>query len=199
MRPRDSAFLAGARKAISAVVRAYQWFHTIKARLYVAAQPDVSAGSACTYGAGAQIRATDGQIVIGSGVHIGEYAQILCRGGELRIGDNVYIGPGCIIVCAELISIASDTLIAEYVVIRDQDHRSDTRPIKAAGLRSSPVHIGRDVWIGAKASVLRGSRIGDRSIVAAHSLVKGDVPPDTTVFGIPARPRSQPAFVTEDS
>jgi acetyltransferase-like isoleucine patch superfamily enzyme len=51
----------------------------------------------------------------------------------------------------------------------------------------SPVRIGPDVWIGAKASVLRGTTIGRGCVVAAHAVVRGDVPDYAIVGGIPAR------------
>jgi acetyltransferase-like isoleucine patch superfamily enzyme len=50
-----------------------------------------------------------------------------------------------------------------------------------------PVHIGNDVWIGARAIVLDGARIGDGAIVAAGSVVSGEVPPYAIVSGVPAK------------
>lgn len=53
--------------------------------------------------------------------------------------------------------------------------------------KSAPVEIGDDVFVGTNAIILKGTRIGDRSIVAAGSVVFGlDVPPDSLVRGNPA-------------
>ena len=41
----------------------------------------------------------------------------------------------------------------------------------------SPVRIGPDVWLGTKATVLRGVTVGQGSVVAAHAVVNKDVPP----------------------
>jgi acetyltransferase-like isoleucine patch superfamily enzyme len=60
-------------------------------------------------------------------------------------------------------------------------------PIKDQGIVKSPVRIGPDVWIGAKASVLRGTTIGRGCVVAAHAVVRGDIPDYAIVGGIPAR------------
>ena len=49
-----------------------------------------------------------------------------------------------------------------------------------------PVVIEDDVWIGAKASVLPGVRIGRGAVVSAHALVNRDVAPFTIVGGVPA-------------
>ena len=49
------------------------------------------------------------------------------------------------------------------------------------------MRIGPDVWVGAKASVLRGSTIGRGCVIAAHAVVRGDIPDFSVVGGIPAR------------
>jgi len=43
------------------------------------------------------------------------------------------------------------------------------------------------VWIGAKATVLRGTNVGHGSVIAAHAVVREDVPPMSIVGGVPAR------------
>lgn len=49
------------------------------------------------------------------------------------------------------------------------------------------IHIGSDVWIGARAIVFNGVRIGHGAIVGANALVNKDVPPYAIVAGVPAR------------
>lgn len=134
------------------------------------------------------IAATDGaRVHIGAGVHVGRRVKIVARGGTITIGDHVHIGDGSIIVAQESISIGHSTLLAEYVVIRDQDHSTAERPIRDAGFYTGPVVIGDDVWIGAKATILKGVSIGDGAVVAAHALVNHDVPAKTLVAGVPAK------------
>lgn len=53
--------------------------------------------------------------------------------------------------------------------------------------RRGPVHIGKDVMIGANCTILPGVVIGDGAVVAAHSLVNRDVPPGVLAGGVPAR------------
>ena len=55
-------------------------------------------------------------------------------------------------------------------------------------MRQAPVVIGRGAWLATRATVLAGVRIGRRSVVAAGSVVTCDVPDDTLVAGVPARP-----------
>ena len=51
----------------------------------------------------------------------------------------------------------------------------------------APIHIGRNVWIGANATVLAGVSIGDGAIVAAGAVVTHDVPARAIVGGVPAK------------
>jgi acetyltransferase-like isoleucine patch superfamily enzyme len=51
----------------------------------------------------------------------------------------------------------------------------------------TPIVVGRNVWIGAGATVLQGVTIGDDAVVAASAVVTGDVPPAVLVAGVPAR------------
>lgn len=57
--------------------------------------------------------------------------------------------------------------------------------------RTGPVEIGAGAMIGAGVIVLPGVQLGEGATVAANSLVTRDVPPDTTVAGVPAEPMSE--------
>ena len=54
-------------------------------------------------------------------------------------------------------------------------------------LRCRPVHIGKNVWIGAGASVMPGVTVGDNAVIAGGAVVIKDVEPDTVVGGNPAK------------
>lgn len=51
----------------------------------------------------------------------------------------------------------------------------------------APIHIGKNVWIGANATVLHGVTIGDGAVVAAGAVATKDVEPNTIVGGVPAK------------
>jgi len=134
------------------------------------------------------LRATDGgQIRIGKRVSIGNNVRIEAKGGRIDIDDDVFIGDGCIFVSQANIKIGSNCQIAEYVVIRDQDHSFSTRPIKDAGFKTASIKIGEDVWIGAKATITRGSTIGNGAVIGAHALVRGSISEFSLAVGIPAK------------
>lgn len=108
--------------------------------------------------------------------------------GELTIGPRSFIGAGTIIVAVERISIGADALIAAYATIRDHDHRIELgKPFNSQGLTTAPIEIDDNVWVGTKATVLKGVRIGRDAIVGAHALVTADVEPRSIVGGVPAR------------
>lgn len=103
--------------------------------------------------------------------------------GELNIGDNVGINSNCIVACHEKITIGKGTEIGPNVCIYDHDH--DYRcvgGIKTGKYLSSPVIIGKNVWIGANVVILRGTEIGDNSVIAAGCIVKENVPPNTLLY-----------------
>jgi acetyltransferase-like isoleucine patch superfamily enzyme len=120
---------------------------------------------------------------------------------RVTIGHFSYVGPGTTILAERSISIGDYVYIANNVDILDSDsHSFDWRerraeaesratrePYPRDGIASAPVAIEDDVWIGAKATVLSGVRIGRGAIVAAGAVVVKDVPPFTLVAGVPAR------------
>jgi acetyltransferase-like isoleucine patch superfamily enzyme len=124
----------------------------------------------------------------------------LCTGpaGVLRIGDGARLNYGVSIAAQAEVSIGARARIGPYVMIVDSDFHDpyvrSRRPVPR------PVVIEEDVWIGAKASVLRGVRIGRGAIVGTGAVVTKDVEPFAVVAGVPARvvDRLDPAkFVTE--
>jgi acetyltransferase-like isoleucine patch superfamily enzyme len=143
---------------------------------------DVSIGSRVV------LSATDaGFIQLGHGVGICSGSKFVARGGRIDIGPNVFLGDGSIVVSLTAIEIGAGTQIAEYVVIRDQDHDITRRPFTAGHFQSARIRIGTDCWIGAKATILRGSNIGDGAVIGAHSVVRGEIPPYSLAVGAPAR------------
>jgi acetyltransferase-like isoleucine patch superfamily enzyme len=110
--------------------------------------------------------------------------------GRLEFGDRVFINSGAILLSYERITLADDVGIASEVFITD----SDNHPIADRPMKQAPVTIGRGAWIATRATILAGVNIGSRAVVGAGSLVVGDVPDDTLVAGVPARPIRQLSY-----
>lgn len=105
-------------------------------------------------------------------------------GAVLKIGNSVLINQGASICATSYIEIGDYSKIGDFTSIMDTDyHRIDPN----TPIRTEPVIIGSNVWLGRSVIVLPGSKIGDHSVVAAGSVVRGDVPSQVVVAGSPAK------------
>lgn len=111
-----------------------------------------------------------------------------CR-GRLQVGSQTVFGHHCTLGVAAEVLIGRQCLIAELVSIRDHEHEfaASDRPIIEQGQRVAPVHIGDNVWLGAKVTVTSGVTIGPDVIVGANSVVTRDLPAGCVAGGAPAR------------
>jgi acetyltransferase-like isoleucine patch superfamily enzyme len=178
------------RRALSTLAGTGAWLISGWRGIYFrTACPDLQLPCGTAIGSGVRLSATDGgRISVGINVSFGPHCQIIARrGGRIRIGDNVQLGQGCIVTALEGIDIGRDCLVAEYVVIRDQDHDPNIRPIQHGGFKTAAIVIGEGCWLGAKSTVLRGSVIGHGAVIGAHALVRGMIPDHSLAVGVPAK------------
>ena len=106
-------------------------------------------------------------------------------GKNIRLGRNVFINSGCRFQDQGGIIIGDGSLVGHNVVLATLNH--DLDPAHRADLLPAPIVIGKNVWIGAHATVLPGVTVGDNAVIAAGAVVTKDVPADTVVGGVPAR------------
>ena len=138
------------------------------------------------------------RIIVGTGCRIAGQLLVFRHGGAIRVGGWCYIGEASRVWSANDIHIGDRVLISHNVNVHDSDsHALDAQsrhqqfraiaisghPEGAPDIDSRPIVIEDDVWIGFNSIVLKGSRIGARTIVAAGSIVMGDVPPDSLYVG----------------
>lgn len=129
---------------------------------------------------------------IGSNVRIYDCRFINMRKGfaNLRVEDDVHVGTGCLIDLEGPVDIGRGSTLSPRVVVM-----SHSDPGSAHGsplcerfpVESNGVVIGEGCWIGANATVLSGSAIGNNVVVAAAALVRGALPGDAVYAGVPAR------------
>jgi acetyltransferase-like isoleucine patch superfamily enzyme len=143
-----------------------------------------------------------GAVVFGD--HVSVYAGCsfaIQKDGRCIVGDFTLLN-GAIVMAEELVEIGSHCLISWGVGIAD----SDFHPLEPAQrlidaqalapffknrpprpkLKTAPVKIGDNVWIGMNAVILKGVTIGDNSVVAAGAVVTKSIPANTIVAGNPA-------------
>ena len=137
-------------------------------------------------------------IEIGDGTLIGQQVSIsagalpgqdLLQLTVLTIGDRCVIGRGSHIVAHQSITIGDDVWTGPYVYITDQNHGYEDPDVPIGGQCpvNRPVSIGAGSWLGAGAVILPGASIGRNVVVAAGSVVRGDVPDKCVVAGVPAK------------
>ena len=143
-------------------------------------------GPDCRIGEGASITLEKGSTVrLGAACRLGEGSFVYLRSGaHLSVGDRCCFNQTSIDVFRE-ISLGSGFLSARGAALRDGDGHD------IHGLASpnypEPVRIEEDVWVGTNALVLKGTSIGKGAIVAAGSVVTGNLPSRTLCAGVPAR------------
>lgn len=113
-------------------------------------------------------------VVIESGSHISAL-----NGGEIVIENNVGIGGNSRIISHDSIVIKQGVNIAPNVYIYDHDHKVDYDGFKRREYKTSPILIGENVWIAINSVILRGTTIGNNSVIGASSLIKGNIPNNT--------------------
>lgn len=106
-------------------------------------------------------------ITVGSGTRL--------NGAGIQAYTSVKIGPRCI--------LGSTVIIDSDFHPLDPARRHDPN----APMLSAPIEIGENVWLGGQSAVLKGSTIGENSVVGFRGVVTGDVPANVVVAGNPAR------------
>jgi len=104
------------------------------------------------------------------GLRVGISAAVLCAGKQITVGDDTIIGSGAMLLDNDFHALGADGIWKEEYV---------------EGARS--IRVGRSVFIGARAIILKGVEIGDAAIIGAGAVVTHDVAPSTIVAGNPAR------------
>lgn len=102
---------------------------------------------------------------------------------KIRIGEDSIIGYGAFLDGRDKITIGSHTDIASEVMIYTSEHDISSEDFKA---NLAPVEIGDYVFIGPRAIILPGVRIGKGAVVAAGAVVTKDVAEFSVVGGVPA-------------
>ncbi|MBS1563661.1 MAG: acyltransferase [Bacteroidetes bacterium] len=151
----------------------------------------VSIGNGCSIDALSQ----DG-IDLGDNVSVGAGTKIDCTGvlrylGKgLKAEENVGLGTDNYYGCGGGIFIGRDTIVGNFVSFHAENHQfaADDKPIRLQGITRAGIRVGRNCWIGAKATILDDVVIEDGCIIAAGSVVKSGVYTKNGIYGgVPAK------------
>jgi acetyltransferase-like isoleucine patch superfamily enzyme len=106
-------------------------------------------------------------------------------GAVLTVGEGTYLNDSLRIHSAVAITIGPHCLIGNNVSFFDSNFHEVEY---GSGIKSGPIVLGRNVWIGANVIILKGVSIGDHSVIAAGSVVKSSIPAKTVAAGNPCQP-----------
>lgn len=154
-----------------------------KAKIKINKAAHLSIGKKVRFDDNCEIKVSK-NISIGSSSEIGEGTAIIStKTGTIEIENNVFLNRNCTVVSCDKIVIGEGTAIGYNVVILDHDHyyvKDGPQPWNK--IKTAPIVIGKNVWIGANVTILAGTTIGDNAVIAAGSVIKGNIPKSKLVL-----------------
>ncbi|MGU3293315.1 acyltransferase [Williamsia sp. M5A3_1d] len=154
----------------------------------------IGRGSSVGPGCYLDCRAVAG-VRLGRQVKLGRNGTLTCTsslrlvGKGVTIGDHTGIGEGFHLGCSGGIQIGSDVIVGPGLFIHSQNHvysDPDTL-IREQGTIESSVVISDNCWIGSRVTILAGTSIGPRTVVASGAVVSGHFDGNEILAGVPAR------------
>ncbi|WP_346662759.1 sugar O-acetyltransferase [uncultured Merdimonas sp.] len=124
---------------------------------------------------------------IGEGVYLEPPLRANWAGRHVHLGKNIYANFNLTLVDDGEIYIGDYTMIGPNVTIATAGHPVLPELREEAYQFNIPVHIGRNVWIGAGVIILPGVTVGDNTVIGAGSVVTKDVSSDVVAVGNPCR------------
>jgi len=108
-------------------------------------------------------------------------------GCNLHVGENFYANFDCVFLDVCEIRIGENCFIAPGVHIYTATHPIDPRERISGTEFGKPVTIGDNVWIGGRAVINPGVKIGNNVVIASGAVVTKDVPDNVVIGGNPAK------------
>jgi len=106
----------------------------------------------------------------------------------IRIGRKCAFSNNVSVIAMESVEIGDDCLIGDLVSIMDSDFHGIAPDQRRTGpIKTIPVKLGDNVWLGSRVIVQKGVTVGTNSIVAPNAVVTSSIPPDSIAAGVPAR------------
>jgi acetyltransferase-like isoleucine patch superfamily enzyme len=102
--------------------------------------------------------------------------------GAIRLGRGCSIGNYSVLTSHGMIDIGRNFLCSSHFVAN-----SGTHDIVSGKPRGTVIRIGDNVWAGVRVTIIEDTVVGDNSVIAAGSVLRGDYPPNSLIAGVPAK------------
>lgn len=119
-----------------------------------------------------------GSFNIGSGTKIG-----VTKNAVLVLGEHFNVTGASEIICDKRIVFGNNCLLSWDILIMDTDFHSIYNTEGILQNPSNPIQIGDNVWIGCRASILKGVTVANNSVIAANSTIRKDCPVSYSIYG----------------
>lgn len=107
-------------------------------------------------------------------------------GANLHVGENFFANFDCVVLDAARVEVGDDCQFAPGVHVYTSTHPLDAADRAAGPESADPVTLGDDVWVGGRAVINPGVRIGDGAVIGSGAVVTRDVPAGVVAAGNPA-------------
>lgn len=104
---------------------------------------------------------------------------------KLVLGDHVWIGEKAWILNFEPVTVGSHACISQDAFLCTGNHDYRTNDFR---YRNAPIRVGQGAWVGARAFIAPGVKIGRECVVCAGSVVTRDLPDEMVCAGNPCVP-----------
>lgn len=106
---------------------------------------------------------------------------------KIEIGNDVYVAYGNWLMAGAEILIEDEVIIGPYCIIASSNHTKKGGSFRYGAPKRAPIKIGRGSWIAGQCSILAGTTVGQGALVAANSVVNGNIEDDYLCAGSPAK------------
>lgn len=124
------------------------------------------------------------------GYQIGENTKVIgpiYNTGTLHIGDNCWVGRNMTVHGNGTVTIGSNCDLGPDITFLTGGHHIGNSSCRAGAGETYQISVGDGVWIGARATILLDTTIGEGAVISACACVIRDVPANTLVGGVPAK------------
>lgn len=123
-----------------------------------------------------------GQITIeGERIDIGRGSS-LCVSGKCYFGNHFAITGKSTIICRKSIIFGYGVLISWDALLMDTDYHTIINEQGMVINEEKPIIVGDNVWIGCRATILKGTSIPSNSVIAAGSVISGSMEEENCIY-----------------